>query len=148
VVVPGTGPEGDIIVSVALGQRHSLLLTSQGKVLVAGDNSDGQCAKGEMKTKDVEVGKTNEEVETCSIPLIKDFQEINYSGPPVIKVTIQDLSWSWIIGFAETEFPRFPQVQTSRCCSTSMARSGRSETRSSARWPPGRTAATTLPVAR
>ena len=30
--VPGTGEGGDIIVMVACGQRHTLLLTSQGKV--------------------------------------------------------------------------------------------------------------------
>ena len=58
------------------------------QVLSAGDNSDGQCAKGDMKTKDTDVGKTSEEVETCSVPVIKDFDVLkNYSGPPVVKVS-------------------------------------------------------------
>ena len=30
--------------------------------------------------------KGNEEVETCNIPMLKDFDEINFNGPPVIKV--------------------------------------------------------------
>jgi len=85
--IPGTGGEdGHHIVMVAVGQKHTLLLTRQGKVLAAGENSDGQCGKGEMKSKDLAVGKGNEEVETCSIPQIKDFQEINFTGPPVIKI--------------------------------------------------------------
>ena len=49
--LPGTGPDGHIIVMASLGGRHTLLLTSQGQVLACGDNSDGQCAQGEMKTK-------------------------------------------------------------------------------------------------
>ena len=49
--IKGTGPDGHIIVMVSLGGRHMLLLTSQGQVLACGDNSDGQCAQGEMKTK-------------------------------------------------------------------------------------------------
>ena len=41
-----------------------------------------------MKTKDTDVGKTSEEVETCSVPVIKDFDVLkNYSGPPVVKVS-------------------------------------------------------------
>ena len=84
--VPGTGEGGDIIVMVALGQRHTLLLTSQGKVLASGENSDGQCGRGEMKSKDVECNKGNEEVETCNVPMLKDFDEINFNGPPVIKI--------------------------------------------------------------
>merc|ERR1711974_106910 len=70
----------------ACGQRHTLLLTSQGKVLASGENSDGQCGRGEMKSKDVECNKGNEEVETCNIPMLKDFDEINFNGPPVIKI--------------------------------------------------------------
>lgn len=84
--VPGTGEGGDIIVMVACGQRHTLLLTSQGKVLASGENSDGQCGRGEMKSKDVECNKGNEEVEMCNIPMLKDFDEINFNGPPVIKI--------------------------------------------------------------
>ena len=49
--IKGTGPDGHTIVMVSLGGRHTLLLTSQGQVLACGDNSDGQCAQGEMKTK-------------------------------------------------------------------------------------------------
>ena len=40
----------------------------------------------EDKAVHLQVGKGNEEVETCSIPQIKEFQEINFTGPPVIKV--------------------------------------------------------------
>merc|ERR1719309_1901925 len=40
-----------------------------------------------MKTKDMEVGKTSEEVETCSVPMVKELTESDYSGPPVIKVS-------------------------------------------------------------
>jgi len=85
--IAGTGPGGHTIVMVSLGGRHTLLLTSQGQVLACGDNSDGQCAQGEMKTKNVAVGKVNEEVETCSVQMIKEPTMINYSGPPVIKVS-------------------------------------------------------------
>jgi alpha-tubulin suppressor-like RCC1 family protein len=85
--IPGTGPEGHNIVMVSMGNRHSLLLSSLGKVLVAGDNSDGQCGVGEMKTKDLEVGKTSEEVETCSVPMVKELTSTNYNGVPVIKVS-------------------------------------------------------------
>ena len=35
----------------------------------------------------VAVGKVNEEVETCSVQMIKEPTMINYSGPPVIKVS-------------------------------------------------------------
>jgi len=85
--LPGTGPDGHIIVMASLGGRHTLLLTSQGQVLACGDNSDGQCAQGEMKTKNVAVGKVQEEVETCSIASLTETTLINYSGPPVIKVS-------------------------------------------------------------
>jgi len=37
---------GHDVVSVATGKNHSLFLTSEGKVLVAGDNSCGQCGVG------------------------------------------------------------------------------------------------------
>lgn len=103
--VPGTGPSGEIIVMVALGHKHSLMLTAKGKVWVAGDNTDGQCAKGEMKTKDVEVGKTAEEVEANSVTMIKEFEPINFTGPPVIKVSagtdfsmlldVEGVAWSF-----------------------------------------------------
>ena len=49
--IPGTGPGGHTIVMVSLGCRHTLLLTSLGSVLAFGDNTDGQCGQGEMKTK-------------------------------------------------------------------------------------------------
>ena len=39
-----------------------------------------------MKSKDVECNKGNEEVETCNVPMLKDFDEINFNGPPVIKI--------------------------------------------------------------
>jgi alpha-tubulin suppressor-like RCC1 family protein len=35
--------------------QHTLLLTSNGEVLAFGDNTDGQCGQGEMKSK---TGKT------------------------------------------------------------------------------------------
>jgi len=85
--ISGTGPGGHTIVAVSLGARHTLLLTSLGSVLATGDNTDGQCGQGEMKTKNVSVGKVNEEVETCTVKALKDFTAINYSGPPVIKVS-------------------------------------------------------------
>ena len=103
--IKGTGPGGHTIVIVSLGGRHTLLLTSQGQVLACGDNSAGQCAQGEMKTKSgkaqqsflyifhilfllsVAVGKVNEEVETCSVQMVKKPTLINYIGPPVIKVS-------------------------------------------------------------
>jgi hypothetical protein len=31
--------------------QHTLLLTSRGEVLAFGDNTDGQCGHGEMKSK-------------------------------------------------------------------------------------------------
>ena len=52
--IPGTGPGGHTIVMVSLGCRHTLLLTSLGTVLAFGDNTDGQCGQGEMKTKNGE----------------------------------------------------------------------------------------------
>ena len=84
--IAGTGPGGHTIVMVSLGHRHTLLLTSMGTVLACGDNIDGQCGSGEMKTKNVK-GKIQEEIEECSIGTIKTPTAINYSGPPVIKVS-------------------------------------------------------------
>jgi len=85
--IKGTGPDGHTIVMVSLGAKHSLMLTSQGQVLAFGDNTDGQCAQGEMKTKNVTVGKVNEEVETCTVDSVKEPTPINYAGPPVLKVS-------------------------------------------------------------
>jgi len=85
--IPGTGPGGHTIVMVSLGARHTLLLNSQGQVLTCGDNTDGQCAHGEMKTKNATVGKRLEEVETCSVAELTKPSLINYKGPPVIKVS-------------------------------------------------------------
>lgn len=84
--VSGTGPGGHTIVAVSLGIRHTLLLTSRGDVLACGDNADGQCAQGEMKTKNV-TGKVQEEIEVCSVKSLNVPTAINYTGPPVIKVS-------------------------------------------------------------
>ena len=77
-VVP-IGENGDVssivIVMASCGRKHTLLLTSQGEVLAAGDNSDGQCGKGEMK---VVKGKHGVEVETCSVPMVTRFEKIDY----------------------------------------------------------------------
>ena len=73
-----------VIVMASCGRKHTLLLTSQGEVLAAGDNSDGQCGKGEMK---VVKGKHGVEVETCSVPMVTRFEKIDYNGPPVVKVS-------------------------------------------------------------
>ena len=40
-----------------------------------------------LLTCTVSVGKVNEEVETCTVKALKDFTAINYTGPPVIKVS-------------------------------------------------------------
>ena len=72
---------------MSLGNRHTLLLTSMGSVLACGDNSDGQCAQGEMKTKTTKSTKGAEEIESCTIQTIKTPSLINHSGPPVIKVS-------------------------------------------------------------
>jgi len=85
--IPGTGPGENTIVMVALGTKHTLLLNSQGQVLSCGDNSDGECALGDMKTKNVALKSGTEEVETCSIPLVLKPTLINYSGPPIIKIS-------------------------------------------------------------
>jgi len=85
--IPGTGPGENTIVMVSLGTKHTLLLNSQGQVLTCGDNGDGQCALGEMKTKNVNLKNSTEEIETCNIPLVLKPTLINYSGPPIIKVS-------------------------------------------------------------
>ena len=72
--------------AVSLGHHHTLLLTSVGTVLAFGDNTDGQCAQGDMKTKNISVGKVQVEVEICSVKNVNVPTQINYSGPPVIKV--------------------------------------------------------------
>ena len=89
--VPSVVPIGEngkvssfVIVMASCGRKHTLLLTSQGEVLAAGDNSDGQCGKGEMK---VVKGKHGVEVETCSVPMVTRFEKIDYNGPPVVKVS-------------------------------------------------------------
>ena len=33
--------------------QHTLLLTSKGEVLACGDNQEGQCGQGEMKSKTI-----------------------------------------------------------------------------------------------
>jgi len=86
VPVSGTGPGGHTIVSVSLGNRHTLMLTSVGTVLAAGDNSDGQCGQGDMKTVK-KSGKQQEEVEECTVKSTNTFTPINHTGPPVIKVS-------------------------------------------------------------
>lgn len=53
--ISGTGPGGHTIVMVSLGCRHTMMLTSLGTVLAFGDNTDGQCGQGEMKTKNGEL---------------------------------------------------------------------------------------------
>jgi len=85
--IAGTGPGGHIIVAIAVSKRHSLLLTSRGDVLAFGDNSDGQCAQGEMKNKTVTAGKGREEIEISSVPEVHTPTLISYSGPPVIKIS-------------------------------------------------------------
>lgn len=163
--VPGTGPSGEIIVMVALGHKHSLMLTAKGKVAaapadapdapaaqanivvqvwVAGDNTDGQCAKGEMKTKDVEVGKTAEEVEANSVTMIKEFEPINFTGPPVIKVC----GFTFNLEYFDNLKLRCRLEPTSRCCWTWKAWPGPSAPRSLVRLAPAPTAATTRPTAR
>ena len=61
------------------------MLTSVGTVLAAGDNSDGQCGQGDMKTVK-KSGKQQEEVEECTVKSTNTFTPINHTGPPVIKV--------------------------------------------------------------
>jgi len=86
--IPGTGPTGHIIVALATSKKHSLMLTSRGDVLACGDNKDGQCAQGEMKSKHVEVAKgRKEEIEISSITEVLEPTQINYSGPPIIKIS-------------------------------------------------------------
>eukprot|EP00088_Acartia_fossae_P062419 TRINITY_DN7533_c0_g1_i1.p1 TRINITY_DN7533_c0_g1~~TRINITY_DN7533_c0_g1_i1.p1 ORF type:complete len:478 (+),score=139.26 TRINITY_DN7533_c0_g1_i1:92-1525(+) len=85
--IPGTGPNGHIIVALATSKKHSLMLTSRGDVLAFGDNFDGQCAQGEMKTSTVTVGKAKEEQEHSSVQVVLEPTLINYSGPPVIKIS-------------------------------------------------------------
>ena len=41
----------------------------------------------DLSLSPVAVGKVTEEVETCSVPTVKEPMVINYSGPPVIKVS-------------------------------------------------------------
>jgi len=85
--IPGTGPGENVIVMVCLGARHTMLLNSNGQVMTCGDNSDGQCGLGEMKSKNTNVGRAMEEIETSTIPTVKVPTLINHSGPPVIKIS-------------------------------------------------------------
>ena len=41
----------------------------------------------DLSLSPVAVGKVTEEVETCSVQVVKEPSLINYSGPPVIKVS-------------------------------------------------------------
>jgi len=85
--IAGTGPDGKVIVAVAASKKHTLLLTSKGEVLACGDNTEGQCAQGEMKSKTVAVGsKAKEEVEMCDVTEILTPTPINYEGPPIVKI--------------------------------------------------------------
>jgi len=85
--IAGTGPNGHTIVMLATSKKHSLMLTSKGEVLSFGDNSDGQCAQGEMKSSTVTIGtRGREEIETNTVPLILEPTLIKYDGPPVIKI--------------------------------------------------------------
>jgi len=87
--IPGTGPTGHIIVALAVSKKHSLMLTSRGDVLACGDNTDGQCAQGEMKSKSIEVskGRSKEEIEQSSVKEVLEPTPITYNGPPVIKIS-------------------------------------------------------------
>jgi len=85
--VPGTGPDGHVIVMIGLGNRHTVMLTANGDVLACGDNSDGQCGQGEMRTKK-NPAKGSEDVEKCNIESIKELKMINFDGPPVIQVSV------------------------------------------------------------
>lgn len=86
--IPGTGPGENTIVMVSLGRCHTLLLNSQGEVLSCGENTDGRCAHGQMKSKNVAVGKNKtEELEICSVESLTTPTLINYSGAPIIKVS-------------------------------------------------------------
>jgi len=84
----GTGPTGYNIVMVALGAKHTLLLTSNGEVLAFGDNTDGQCGQGEMKSKTVvQNSRSKEEIETNSVDKVPEPTLINYTGPPIVKIS-------------------------------------------------------------
>jgi len=84
--IPGTGPGGDNIVMVSLGQRHTVMLTENGDVKTCGGNIDGQCGRGEMRNKKV-AGKVTEEVEICNVETITVLEKVNYDGPPVVQVS-------------------------------------------------------------
>lgn len=84
--IKGTGPGGETIVMVSLGQVHTVLLTAKGDVLTCGFNEDGRCGKGEMRTKKV-TGKGSEDVEMCNVDKITRPEKINYEGPPVVQIS-------------------------------------------------------------
>jgi len=84
--VKGTGPGGETIVMVALGSMHTVMLTAKGDVLTCGNNEDGRCGQGEMKTKKVP-GKGSEDVEICNVEKVVRPEKINYEGPPVVQVS-------------------------------------------------------------
>lgn len=85
--IQGTGPTGYTIVMLAVSKRHTLLLTSRGEVLTCGDNSDGQCGQGEMKTATVNNGRVREEIESNTVERILEPTIIKFDGPPVIKIS-------------------------------------------------------------
>jgi alpha-tubulin suppressor-like RCC1 family protein len=65
--VPGL--EGFNIIDAAVGRNHTLFLTDTGLVYSCGDNKSGQCGVG------------------TSSPQISKVTRINYTGPPIIKVS-------------------------------------------------------------
>lgn len=85
--ISGTGPNGYTIVALATSRKHSLMLTSRGEVLSFGENTDGQCALGEMKSTTVTMGsRAREEVEANTLPSILEPTLIKHDGPPIIKI--------------------------------------------------------------
>jgi len=82
----GTGPTGHTIVALAVSKKHTLMLTSRGVVLACGDNLDGQCAQGDMKSSTVANGRGKEEIETSNVATVLEPTPINYDGPPIIKI--------------------------------------------------------------
>jgi len=85
--IAGTGPGGENIVMVALGQRHTVMLTQLGEVLACGDNTDGQCGRGEMRNKK-KAGRVTDEIEICDVEMITVLEKINYDGPPVVQISV------------------------------------------------------------
>merc|ERR1719495_2538114 len=84
--IAGTGPDGKTIVAVAASKKHTLLLTSKGEVLACGDNQEGQCGQGEMKSKTIG-GKAKEEIEMNDVTEVLTPAAIIYDGPPIVKIS-------------------------------------------------------------